>query len=62
MLSYQIWDFGANHLADKKGQYAHDNFVASNMSETGYKKMTEALKEYLKAMKIIQEEMDIIKK
>ena len=44
---YQIWDFGDNHLAERRGQYVHDNFISNNMSESGYKKMTKALKEYL---------------
>ena len=46
--AYQIWDFGDNHLAERRGHYAHDNFVTNNMSEEGYVKMTHALKEYLK--------------
>ena len=46
--AYQIWDFGDNHLAERRGQYAHDNFVENNMSEAGYKKMVKALKKYLK--------------
>ena len=46
--NYQIWDFGDNHLAEIRGQYRHDNFVANNMSEAGYKKMVKALKKYLK--------------
>lgn len=45
---YQIWDFGDNHLAERRGQYSHDNFVANNMSEAGYNKMTQVLKEYMK--------------
>ena len=49
---YQIWDFGDNHLAERRGQYVHDNFVANNMSESGYQKMVYALKEYLRTMKI----------
>lgn len=52
--TYQIWDFGDNHLAERRGQYAHDNFVANNMSEAGYQKMVQALKEYLKTMEIDQ--------
>lgn len=44
---YQLWDFGENHLAEKRGKYSHDNFVTGNMSEEGYKKMCEVLKEYL---------------
>jgi len=46
--TYQIWDFGDNHLAERRGQYAHDNFVKNNMNETGYQKMVKALKKYLK--------------
>ena len=46
--AYQIWDFGDNHLAERRGQYVHDNFVENNMSEAGYKKMVKALKKYLK--------------
>ena len=44
---YHVWDFGDNHLAERRGQYVHDNFISNNMSESGYKKMTKALKEYL---------------
>ena len=50
--AYQIWDFGDNHLAEKKGAYPHDEFVSNNMSEDGYKKMNDALKKYLNSMKI----------
>ena len=32
---YQIWDFGDNHLAERRGLYSHDNFVTNNMSEAG---------------------------
>lgn len=46
---YYIWDFGENHLARRKGLYPYDNFVANNMSEEGYKKMTQLLKEYVKS-------------
>ncbi len=61
-LTYQIWDFGDNHLAERRGQYAHDNFVANNMSEAGYQKMVEALKEYLKSMEITQVDTETIKR
>lgn len=44
--AYPIWDFGDNHLA--KGRYPHDNFV-TNMSASGYEKMKEVLREFLKA-------------
>ena len=60
--TYQIWDFGDNHLAERRGQYAHDNFVANNMSEAGYQKMVEALKEYLKSMEITQTDTETIKR
>ncbi len=42
---YTIWDFGENHMA--KGEKQHDNFVADNMSATGYEKMKEALGAFL---------------
>lgn len=45
---YQIWDFGENHFAERKGIYPHDNFVSNNMSEEGYEKMKQALLEYIK--------------
>lgn len=53
---YQIWDFGDNHLAEKRGHYPHDNFVTNNMSEEGFKRMREALKEYLKNIQMVKEE------
>lgn len=56
---YQVWDFGDNHLAERRGKYAHDNFVANNMSEQGFNKMVNALKEYLQK---IEYEVDSIKK
>ena len=45
---YKIWDFGENHLAIKKGNFPHDNFVYNNMSQEGYNKMCSALKKYIK--------------
>lgn len=60
--TYQIWDFGDNHLAERRGHYAHDNFVANNMSEAGYQKMVEALKEYLKSMEITHVDTETIKR
>lgn len=45
---YQIWDFGENHLAERRGQYPHDNFVANNMSKEGYDKMVSVLSKYIK--------------
>ena len=60
--TYQIWDFGDNHLAERRGLYAHDNFVTNNMSETGYQKMVQALKEYLKTMEIYQTQTEGIKR
>ena len=44
---YRVWDFGENHLAAKKGNYPHDNFIFANMNEAGFKKTKEALKKYL---------------
>lgn len=49
---YQVWDFGENHLADKKGYYNHDNFVTNNMSAEGYEKMRTALKDYLNKLQV----------
>ncbi len=46
--SYYIWDFGENHLSERRDIYSHDNFIANNMSEIGYKKMVQSLKEYVK--------------
>lgn len=60
--TYQIWDFGDNHLAERRGLYAHDNFVTNNMSEAGYQKMVYALKEYLKSMEITQVDTETIKR
>ena len=48
--TYQIWDFGDNHLAEKRGHYSHDNFVTGNMSSEGYSKMVHALRTYQKAI------------
>lgn len=45
--TYQIWDFGDNHLAERRGMYPHDNFVKCNMNEEGYKKMIPVLQNYL---------------
>ncbi len=44
--NYQIWDFGENHMAARKGIFLHDNFV-DNMNSDGYEKMTSTLKEYI---------------
>ena len=56
--NYQIWNFGENHLAEKRGHYSHDNFVTGNMSSEGYSKMVQALKTYQKS---IDREMDSTK-
>lgn len=45
---YPIWDFGENHLAERKDQYPHDNFVANNMSKDGYERMVSILTMYMK--------------
>lgn len=44
---YQIWDFGENHMAEKKGINPHDEFISNNMSAEGYAKMVKVLREYL---------------
>ncbi len=59
---YQIWDFGDNHLAERRGQYSHDNFVVNNMSESGYQKMLQALKDYLKNVEYTQNNTEVIKR
>lgn len=51
---YKVWDFGENHLASKKGNYPHDNFIFANMSEDGFKKMKAALKKYLQTYQRIE--------
>lgn len=51
---YRVWDFGENHLAAKKGNYPHDNFIFANMNEAGFKKTREALKKYLQTYKQVQ--------
>ena len=57
---YQVYDFGANHLAEKKQQgktnearnalhyYPYDEFVYTNMNPVGYQKMSHVLEQYLK--------------
>lgn len=53
---YQIWDFGENHLAEKKGYYSHDNFVTNNMSEDGYNKMKQALMTFVNNYTAMEEQ------
>ena len=60
--TYQIWDFGDNHLAERNEQYPHDNFVSKNMSDVGYQRMVQALEDYLKTMEINQNLTEEIKK
>lgn len=43
---YKIYDFGTNHLADKKKIYPHENFI-ENMNEVGYNKMKFIFEKYL---------------
>lgn len=43
---YPIWDLGANHMAEEKGRYPHDNFTANNLDEAGYQKIVAALLEF----------------
>lgn len=51
--TYYIWDFGENHMAERREQYSHDNFVY-NMSNDGYLKMVEVLKKYVEKYEIEQ--------
>lgn len=44
---FQIWDLGANHTAEEKNKYPHDNFIANNMDQPGYAKTVKALQEFL---------------
>ena len=60
--NYQIWDFGENHMPSSTNPYPHDNFVSNNMSEAGYRKMVQTLKEYLKSMEISQINTETIKR
>ena len=50
--SNQIWDFGDNHLANRREIYPHDDFISNNMSEKGYKKMLDTLKKYLQNVNV----------
>ncbi len=45
---YTVWDFGENHTSERKGHYPHDNFIADNMSISGYEKMKKVLASYLR--------------
>ena len=44
---YTIWDFGKNHLSERKRRYAYDNFIENNMNRVGYEKMIKTLEEYV---------------
>ena len=48
--NYAVWDFGESHTSAEKDIYPHDNFVY-NMTEDGYKRMTEALRKYRESVK-----------
>ena len=48
------WFNWRNKKITKRIYSKHDNFITDNMSEAGYKKMVQALKEYLKALEISQ--------
>ena len=39
---YPVWDYGENHKGIRSKP--HDNFVADNMNQEGYERMTEALR------------------
>ncbi len=44
---YQIWNLGANHTAEERNEYPHNNFIADNMDQSGYAKTVKALQEFL---------------
>lgn len=44
--TYPINDFGANHMAERHGNYPFDNYIF-NLNDSGYKKMQEALNDYI---------------
>ena len=53
--TYQIHDYGKNHMYEVKGYYPYDEFVYCNMAnkdikngDVGYRKMQEVLKRYLR--------------
>ena len=50
--TYKVYNYGENFLAQRRGQYVHDNYVADNMSESGYNLMKETLKRYIKAIEL----------
>ena len=52
---YQVWDFGSNHYSEKKKIYPHENFIYEKdsskmlkMTDDGYNKMVQVLREYVK--------------
>ena len=47
---FKVYDFGQNHMAEKKELYPYDEYVYSNMNEEGYIKMKKVLKEYLDSL------------
>lgn len=51
---YTIWDFGKNHLSERKKRYAYDNFIENNMNRVGYEKMIRTLEEYVKEYELSQ--------
>lgn len=46
--AYHVHDYGKNHLYQKHNTYPYDDFVYDNMNATGYKKMQEVLRRYLR--------------
>lgn len=51
---YQIWDYGENFYTERQNRISnhkdnlHDNFIANNLTESGYKKMVSVLNEFVK--------------
>lgn len=54
---YQVWDFGSNHYSEKTSMYSHENFIFEQanddnkkplkMTEDGYNKMVQVLRNYI---------------
>ena len=51
---FSVYNYGENFLAQRRGWYVHDDYVADNMSESGYNKMVETLQKYIKSVELGQ--------
>ena len=46
-IGLNVYNFGENFLAQRRGWYVHDDYAADTMSESGYLKMVEVLQNLL---------------